>query len=51
MNEIAEKMKNAIDSGEQLDVTFMDMSHTKTIDVYNRRMRGVYEDMYDFGYI
>lgn len=51
MDEVSEQIKNAIDNGEQLDSAFMDMSHNKTIDVYKRRMRGVYEDMYNFGYI
>lgn len=51
MDEIAEKIKIALENGEQFESSMIDMSQNTTVEIYNERMRGVYEDMYDLGYI
>jgi hypothetical protein len=49
MDEMAEKFKEAQETGNQLEeITF---SSEKTIGAYNERMKGVFLDMYDLGYI
>lgn len=51
MDEVAEKFKEAEDSGKELDQSIIDFSKNKSIDVYNKRMTGVYEDMFNLGFI
>ena len=51
MDEMAEKMQEADENGTaagDIDISF---TSSKTLDVYNERMSGVFEDMYDLKYI
>lgn len=51
MDEIAEKFKDMQENGGTLVESDMKFSSEKTIGVYNERMSGVFNDMYDLGYI
>jgi len=51
MDEMAEKFKELKETGEKIDPSEMvDFSSFKTANVFNERMRGVIQDMYDLGY-
>lgn len=50
MDAMAEKMQSAIDNGTQLDESEINFTSSKTVNVYNERMLGVFQDMYDLKY-
>lgn len=51
MDEVAEKFKEMNENGLALDESAIQFTNASTIDVYNDRMCGVFQDMYDLGYI
>jgi hypothetical protein len=51
MDEIAEKFKEAEETGGEVDPELMDMSKKKSSGKYNERMRGVLLDMKRLGYL
>ena len=51
MDAMAEKFKQAKESGEELDESLMTFTSANTIDAYNQRMGDVLQDMYDLNYI
>lgn len=51
MDAMAEKMKESLENGTEVSMDSMQFSSEKTIGVYNERMSGVFQDMYDLGYI
>ncbi|CRK87818.1 CLUMA_CG001606, isoform A, partial [Clunio marinus] len=51
MDQMAENMKEAMDKGEEVDTKLFNFTSDKTKDAYKTRMVGVFEDVYDLGYI
>lgn len=51
MDEMAEKMQDSIEQGTEVSIETLQFSSEKTIGAYNERMSGVFQDMYDLGYI
>lgn len=51
MDQMAEKFKDAQENGEELNESDLKFSSANTIGEYNRRMDGVFRDMYRLGYI
>lgn len=51
MDGLAEKFKNASDNGTAFDNDSVNSRSLKSNDAYNRRMKDVFEDMFDLKYI
>lgn len=51
MDRMAEKFKDAQENGEELNNEDLKFSSANTIGEYNKRMDGVFQDMYRLGYI
>lgn len=51
MDEMAEKFKTMQENGEKFDEKDLQFTSSNTVDVYNERMLGVFEDMVELGYI
>lgn len=51
MDAIAEKFKVNQETGAEVDENLMSFTSESTMGVYRERMNGVFEDMYDLGYI
>lgn len=51
MDEMAEKFKESKENGTELDPSMMTFTSPNTIEAYNTRMSGVFQDMYDLKYI
>jgi hypothetical protein len=52
MDDIAEKIKKSQEIGEEMDMSMLEnFAQTRTIGTYNERMLGVFQDMYNLGYI
>ena len=50
MDEMATKFKEASDNGVELDGEAFSANNPQANNLYNERMRGVVEDMYDLKY-
>lgn len=48
---MVEKMQDLQDNGTELKMDELQFTTAKTLDVYNKRMAGVIQDMSDLGYI
>lgn len=52
MDEMARKFKESTDNGTKLELdTFMDFSKMSSANTCNERMRDVFVDMFNLGYI
>lgn len=52
MDEMAKKFQESADNGTKVEAdTFMDFSKMSTANTCNERMRDVFVDMYNLGYI
>jgi hypothetical protein len=51
MDEIAEKFQEMQNTGSKFDENLVNFTSEKTADAYKERMTGVFQDMFDLGYI
>ena len=51
MDVMAEKFKEARDNGTKIEENVINFSSTSSLNVYNERMSGVFQDMHDLNYI
>lgn len=51
LDDIAEQFKEAQDKGENIKMDEISFQSEKTLGVYEKRMKGVLQDMYRLGYI
>lgn len=51
MDSVANESKTAQDTGEKLNEGAVQYSSSRTIERYNKRMDGVFQDMYRLGYL
>jgi hypothetical protein len=51
MDEMAKKFQESKESGKEIDASSISFTSSDTLAVYNQRMGGVFQDMYDLNYI
>lgn len=51
LDEMSRKLQNMQDNGEQFNKEDMQFTSEATRGAYDERMTGVFQDMFDFGYI
>lgn len=51
IEDMAKKFQEAQDKGEKVDEVDMTFTSAGTMEKYTKRMKGVFQHIYDFGYI